>query len=68
MKQGILGLHGRNTPSGSELYYVGQVPRGMILLGARGGPKTRKSVMYGPFARESNHVLMIKDYRKWYLS
>lgn len=49
----------------------------MILLGARGGPKTRKSVMYGqyqimvvllPFARESNHVLMIKDYRKWYLS
>lgn len=28
VKQRILGLHGRNTPSGSELYYVGQVPRG----------------------------------------
>lgn len=42
MKQGILGLHGRNTPSGSELYYVGQVPRGHDTARRAGWPKNTK--------------------------
>lgn len=40
---GWWSLHGRNTPSGSELYYVGQVgPRGHDTARRAGWPKNTK--------------------------